>query len=63
MISTAQNTISRVEYLMRNGFHVPTFLAKRIGGLIDPDPEKGLSIVIDSYHDELDYMDRLLNSE
>jgi hypothetical protein len=61
MISTAQNTISRVEYLLRNGFNVPDFLTKRIGGLLDP--ENGVSLVIDSYQDEIDYMDKLLDSE
>ena len=61
MISAAQNTISRVEYLLRNGFNVPDFLAKRIGGLIDS--ENGISLVIDSYHDEIDYLDKLIDSE
>jgi hypothetical protein len=61
MISTAQNTISRVEYLLRNGFNVPDFLTKRIGGLIDS--ENGISIVIDSYQDEIDYLDKLIDSE
>ena len=59
MISDALNTISRVEYLIRNGFNVPDFLTKRIGGLIDP--ENGISLVIDSYQDEMDYLDKLLD--
>ena len=58
MIADVQNTISRVEYLLRNGFKVPAFLTKRVDGYLLPD---GLSVIIDSHQDELDYLEELLN--
>lgn len=63
MIADLLTTLDRVNYLMRNGFHVPTFLVKRITGHLEAqsDYERGYYMVMDSLQDEVDYLEELEN--
>jgi len=58
-------TFSRLDYLLRNGFPVPGFIRKRNDGiaLLVDDRDKALSVIVDSYQDEIDYLDNLLDEE
>lgn len=63
--SIVKTTFDRIEYLLRNGFPVPGFIRKRNDGiaLLVDDRDKALSVIVDSYQDEIDYMDGLLDKE
>jgi hypothetical protein len=61
--SIIKQTFSRLDYLLRNGFPVPAFIRKRNDGIskLSDDYDVALSVIVDSYQDEIDYLERMEN--